>query len=269
MSRLKDMLHISSASREHGDEEHLEKSVLQEEQQKHLEDDISILEDEDGSREHRLQKEAEKEVQSAAEDSLKKFHVIQMGRCPVCGEHLYQHLFASICESCGWHTFDAPIKGPIRVHLKSRSEPVEGERCYVIKNGHVLVVRNDLVVAKIPRDAYDYIEYVWNEQEIDQRHKSVVDRMSLSCGWCGNRVDPNKEGFHLDHVAFGATQERYCFCSDTCYEAFRKMYPSRVHRDCYNRNCADCTLCLKRYTDEAQGIRMLAKDYVTAKKRPV
>lgn len=263
MGRLRDMLgiHFSSHSPDE-EEEPIEKLILQEEQKKRLQDDIEILDDDEGSREERLRRQAEKEVESAAEDSLKRIHVVQMGRCPECGEHLHQHLFASICEACGWHVFDTPIKGPVRVHLRSRAEPIEGDRCYVVKTGFVLVVKDDLVVARVPRDAYDYIEYIWDEKEIDQRHRGVVDRMTIWCGWCGKEVDVDKEGFHLVHVAFGATQERHCFCSDECYEAFRKMYPSRVHRDCYNRSCADCRLCIKRYADEAEGIRTLAKDYL-------
>ena len=250
----------------------LEKSILQEEQQDHFKEDLSILEDEDGSWEQRLQREAHKEVQTHAEDSLKRMHVIQMGRCPVCGEHLGEHLFASICESCGWHTFDVPRTGPVgpvRVHLKDRKETVEGTRCYVLKTGFVLVVKDDVVIAKIPSDAYVWIEYVWSEDEIDQRHKRVLERMQLPCGWCNKEADPDKDGFHLIHVAFGSNQERYCFCSDECYEAFRKMYPARVHRNCYDRNCAECNLCVKRYGDEAEGIRMLAKDFLTVKKKKI
>lgn len=267
MSKWRSMLGFGLLTPEpEPDEEPLEKVLLQEEQQKALEQDISILEDEDGSREERLQKEAEKEVQNAAEDSFKKLHVIQMGRCPVCGEHLHQHLFASICESCGWHTFDSPLNGPVKVHLKNRSEPLQGDRVYVIKTGFLLVVQNDLVVAKVPSDAYDYIEYIWDENEIDQRHRGVVERMRLSCGWCAKNANPAEDGFHLVHVAFGTTQERYTFCSDECYEAFRNMYPARVHRDCFNRNCSECNLCVKRYSDEGEGIRLLAKDYLRIKK---
>lgn len=241
----------------------LKDSILQEEQQENFEDDKHILDDMDGTHVERLHRVAEKEVQSAAEDSLKKLHVIRMGRCPVCGEHLRQHLFASICEACGWHTFDVPRDGPVRVHLKDNNETVEGERCYVVKTGAVLVIRDDLVVAKIPRDAYDRIDYIWDSEEIDQRHKQVVERMHVICGWCNGPADPEEDGFHLVHVAFGISQERYCFCSDDCYEAFRKMYPARVHRNCYERNCAECNLCVKRYAGEAEGVRMLAKDYLS------
>ena len=270
MGRLKNLLGLNRETPPAEDmagDEALDKTLLQEEQQEELAQDISILEDEDGTAEERVHRVATKEVQSAAEESLKKLHVIRMGRCPRCSEHLRQHLFASICESCGWHNFDAPRNGPVRVHLKDGSRVIEGERCYTVKTGAALVVRNDLVVAKVPRDAYDWIEYVWTENEIDQRHKSVLDRMSISCGWCNGPTDSDKDGFHLVHVAFGGTQERYCFCSDECYEAFRKMYPARVHRDCYERNCAECSLCIKRYGDEEEGIRTLAKDHLTVRRK--
>lgn len=241
----------------------LKRSILQEDQHENLQYDKSVLDDLDGAREQRLHRAAEKQIQTAAEDSIKKLHLIRMGRCPACGEHLRQHLFASICEACGWHTFDVPREGPVRVHLRNGDETIDGERCYMVKTGSVLMIRNDLVVAKIPRDAFDWIEYVWDQTEIDQRHKQVVDRMHILCDWCNEAADPEKDGFHMVQVAFGASQERYCLCSDECYEAFRKMYPARVHRNCYERNCAECNLCIKRYGGEAEGLRLLAKDYLT------
>jgi len=45
------------------------------------------------------------------------------------------------------------------------------------------------------------------------------------------------------------------------------MYPARVHRDCYERDCEECNLCLKRYGNVAEGLRMLAKDYIAVKKK--
>ena len=244
----------------------LEKSILQEEQQAQFELDKILVFDDDGTAEKRVQKEAQKEVQTAALDSLKRMHVIQMGRCPSCGEHLHQHLFASICEACGWHTYDAPRSGPVRVHL-SGGKTIEGERCYVVKTGAVLVLNNDLVVAKVPKESLSWVEYVWAEDDVEQRHKQVVERMSLRCGWCSGEAKAESDGFHLVQIAFGTSQERYVFCSDKCYEAFRKMYPSRVHRNCYERNCAECNLCVKRYEDEEEGMRMLAKDFLKIRKK--
>lgn len=237
-------------------------AILQEEQQERFDHDMSILDEDGGTRGERLQKEAEKEVRTAAEDSLKKLHLIQRGRCPRCGEHLRKHLFASICDSCGWHTFDAPRLGPVKIHLTNSQDVVQGERCYVVATGAVLVLKNDVVVARVPANSVSWIEYLWDDDEVAQRHKQVLDQLTIRCGWCDKDADPEKDGFHLVHVAFGASQERYCFCSDECYEAFRKMYPARVHRDCYERNCAGCNLCVKRYGDEADGVRMLAKDYL-------
>lgn len=260
---LKDLLHPKSEGEPLDEEERqMRTAILQEEQQEQFDRDMSLVEDEGHVKGDRLQKEAEKKVLTAAADSLKKFHMIQLGRCPNCGEHLHKHLFASICESCGWNTYDTPREGPVRVHLKGGNESVEGERCYTVESGTVLVLRNDVVVAKIPPANVSWVEYLWNEVDLDQRHKQVLERMVILCGWCNQESDPEADGFHMAQVAFASTQERYCFCSDECYEAFRKMYPARVHRNCYERNCAECNLCIKRYSDESEGLRLLAKDYL-------
>lgn len=243
------------------------KTVIQpEEQRENLESDLSILGDQDGTHEQRLQKVAEREVQSAAEDSLKKIHIINKGRCPVCGEHLSHHMTANICESCGWHKYDTPKAGTVKVHLTGSDDVVEGDHAYVLKEGECLIVKGDVVFARIPKNGYSWVEYAWTDDELEQRQKQINAQVKITCGWCNGDADVNKDGFHLIHVAFGTTQERYCFCSDECYEAFRKMYPSRVHRDCYDRNCNDCNLCLKRYGDEAEGMRVLAKDRLKMKK---
>jgi hypothetical protein len=235
--------------------------VLHQEQQEHLERDISVLDDDDRTRERRVAREAEKTVQTAAEESLRRLHLIQMGRCPECNAHLNRHLFASICEHCGWHEFDAPRSGPVKVHLRDAGgETVEGERCYLVRPAMVVVVRNEVVVARVSLRSVDWIEYGWTENELDQRHRQLAGQMDLLCGWCNQKCNPEADGFHLAQVAFGSTQERYTFCSDPCYEAFRRMYPARVHRNCYERNCAECNLCIKRYDDEAEGSRLLAKD---------
>ena len=236
--------------------------ILATEQEENREQDISILADQDGSKEQRLHAQATKEVRSAAEDSLRKLHMLRLGRCPSCGEHVRRHLFATICEACGWHTFDVPDRGPVRLHL-TNGETLEGDRCYFVKTGAVLVLKDDLVVAKVSGGAYHLIEYTWSEQEVSQRHKRLADRIEVSCGWCNGKANPEEDGFHLVHLAFGTTQERYCFCSDECFEAFRKMYPARVHRNCYERDCAECDLCVKRYADGADGMHLLAKDYLS------
>ena len=241
--------------------------LLHEDQKQQLESDISILEVEDEDIEEKVHKEAEKTVVSAAEDSLKRLHVIQMGRCPECGGHISRHLFASICEDCGWNEYDMPRGGPVRLHLKGRPEPIAGDRAYPVKDGCVLLVRDEVVVARVGRDSVSWIEYGWTKEEIDARHRQVLERLNILCSWCNKTCDPDRDGFHMAQVAFGATQERHTFCSDECFEAFRKMYPARVDRDCYERNCAECNLCVKRYDDETNSLRLLAKDYLVSKKK--
>lgn len=266
MSKLTDMFGLLGNSDKPQDEaDSLESSILPEHQRAKLERDILALDDSSGTTERRVQKEAERQVQSAAEESLKRLHVVQRGRCPNCGEHLQQHLFATICEACGFHSYEAPRRGPVRIHLRHPGNPVEGERCYVLKNGDVLVMKEDVVTARIPRDAVSWVEYIWDSNEIDQRYSQLMDRLKLACGWCNEPADPEKDGFHLVQTAFGSNQERFIFCSDECYEAFRKMYPARVHRNCYERNCATCDLCIKRYDDENDSVRLIAKDFLKTK----
>jgi hypothetical protein len=248
-------------------QELLRDGVLQDEQRERLEIDRQILEATDDAQSSEIEREARQQLRLAAEVSLKRLHVIQHGRCPQCGEHLRQHLFASICDSCGWNVYDTPREGNVRVHLSRSGEIIEGERCYILKNGTHLILRNDAVVARLNLESVGWVEYNWSEDELNQRNKEVLDRLTILCGWCNQVCDPDSEGFHMVQVAFGASQERYCFCSDDCYEAFRKMYPARVHRNCYERSCTGCTLCVKRYDDESEGIRTLAKDYLREKRR--
>jgi len=81
----------------------------------------------------------------------------------------------------------------------------------------------------------------------------IVAQTEQPCAWCDTPCRPDQDGFHLVHIALGSFQERHGFCCDDCYEAFRRMYPARVHRNCYERPCADCNYCIKRYTEESDG----------------
>lgn len=246
----------------------MEKQILPDVQQEKLDRDIEQLSDEDGEREKRVLREVQKRIQDVAEDSMKKLQIARLGRCPSCGEHLHQHLFSSVCEACGWHSYDVPRRGPVRVHVVGRETPIEGDRCYTLKTGDVLIVKQDVVTARITGNAIRWVEYIWSEQEIEQRYRQVLERTEQPCSWCEKGCHPEKDGFHLVHIAFGTTQERHCFCSDECYEAFRRMYPARVHRNCYERPCADCNFCIKRYADETDGIRLSDKDTVKPADKP-
>lgn len=260
MTKLRDILGLSSNDHER---DYVEEPLLPDQHMDTMERDIELLDDDYSTKERRVQKEAEKQIQDAAEDSLRKIHVIKSGLCPHCGEHLKDHLFASVCEACGWHSYEKPQKG-VRVHIIDGTQ-IEGDSCYVVKSGEILVVSDDVVVARLFRPSVRWIEYMWQKDEVITRYRQIVGRMKILCGWCNEEADPGKKGFTLIHVAFGAVQERYVFCSEQCYEAFRKMYPSRVHRNCYERNCRECDLCIKRYDDETDDIRLLAKDMLKLK----
>lgn len=238
--------------------------LFQDQDQERMEEDLRVI-SEDNMVE-RSQKTAEKEVRSAAEQSLKRLHILQRGRCPLCGDALRQHLFVSVCDACGWSSWSTPKTGGVKVHLVGGGEPVEGDSTYIVKDGVTIVLRGETVFARLPAHAVLWVEYVWSEAELKERERSLRDRMSIACGWCGKETDSDSDGFHLVQAAFGTTQERYCFCCDDCYEAFRKMYPSRIHRNCYERDCDTCDLCVKRYRGETSGMRTLPKDFLKVTK---
>ena len=237
-------------------------ALLDEENGEKFKPDLDVIDsDATGGR---IQEAVHREIRSAAELSVKRLQVLQHGRCPQCGAALAQGMFVSVCDACGWSSYSVPRSGGVLVHTRS-GQAIEGDRCYVVKDGVTLVVRGEAVFARVPARSVDWIEYLWDDGELEERRKAISERLTLVCGWCGKETHSEKEGFHLVQVAFGSTQERYCFCSDECFEAFRQMYPSRVHRDCYERSCEGCTLCAKRYSDENKGLRTLAKDLISVK----
>ena len=233
----------------------LNDAIIQGDQREHLEQDKKLLEETDYGGADEISREANRRLREAAEQSLRSLKVIQGGRCPKCGEHIRQHLFAEVCDSCGWNSYEIPRTGGVKIHLLGSEGALEGERAYVLKDGTILLLRQDAVVARLRREALAWIEYIWPEDELEQRRKRVLDHLTVKCSWCEKVRDPEADGFHVAQVAFGANQERFSFCCDECYEAFRKMYPSRVHRNCYERSCADCNLCIKRYDDDVGSVK--------------
>ena len=87
-----------------------------------------------------------------------------------------------------------------------------------------------------------------------------ADATTVPCDWCGKPGNPLHDGFHLLQIAFGLKQQRYHFCTDACYESFRALYPSRIHRNCYEQSCATCSECQKTFPDEADSIRAIAPE---------
>ena len=104
--------------------------ALPEDQRAQLASDLSMLDKTDTGRSLRLQKDVERSVISAAEDSVKRLRVVEMGRCPSCGAHIYQHVGANICDACGWHQFDLPKKGGLGVEV-DREQVMKANKLYV------------------------------------------------------------------------------------------------------------------------------------------
>lgn len=243
----------------------LAEAILDDEAGEKFKPDLEVIDDKQTG--GKIKEEVKREIQNAAVLSIKRLQVLQHGRCPQCGASLaQQNMFVSVCDACGWSSYSVPRRGGVKVHTRS-GQSIEGDRCYVVKDGVTLVVKGEAVLARVPAEAVEWVEYLWGDGELEERRKQINERLSIVCGWCGKETSSEKEGFHLVQAAFGSTQERYCFCSDECYEAFRQMYPSRVHRNCYERSCEDCDLCSKRYSDENKGLRTLAKDLISVSKK--
>lgn len=241
--------------------------IIQGDQREQIEQDKKLLEEVVDAGADEITREANRRLKEAAEQSLRSLKVIQGGRCPKCGEHIRQHLFAAVCDSCGWNSYEIPRTGGVKIHLLNSDTVLDGERAYTLKDGTILLLKKDAVIARLRRDAVGWVEYIWPDDELDQRRKLVIDQLTVKCAWCEKVCDPDIDGFHVAQVAFGANQERFSFCCDDCYEAFRKMYPSRVHRNCYERDCKDCNLCIKHFEDEFDNLRGRAKEIKPAQNK--
>ena len=138
----------------------LNDAIIQGDQREHLEQDKKLLEETDYGGADEISREANRRLREAAEQSLRSLKVIQGGRCPKCGEHIRQHLFAEVCDSCGWNSYEIPRTGGVKIHLLGSEGALEGERAYVLKDGTILLLRQDAVVARLRREALAWIEYI-------------------------------------------------------------------------------------------------------------
>jgi hypothetical protein len=92
------------------------------------------------------------------------------------------------------------------------------------------------------------VDYLWDEVELIQAKEAARRVRRGICSWCETSLEETPVEEHgEDYVAFGVFQERYIFCSEKCQRGFRKRYPSRVHRNCYETDCGSCELCVKRF----------------------
>jgi len=227
------------------EEEKKEKQIVVEGQENELVESISLLAREDKGSVKKIITEVDTTVKEATKESLKSLKLLEEGRCPECGRKTKQFLFTSVCPYCGWSSFISPQQRKrIIVHLKDGFS-IECDSTFDTKKGDILCITNDVVRQKVPRENVNYTEFAWTEEEIRERKTQREREATGICDWCGAALP--KAQMDVVYAAFGASQERYLFCSSRCKLAFQGQYPVRIHRNCYQRLCEECDECIKKY----------------------
>jgi len=242
------MLKPFKKKKDEGGDSSKEKSIVVEGQDAKVEETISRISATEGRRSlKRIISQIGDEIKDAEAESLRYLKFLEEGRCPECGWEIVQFLFTSVCPHCGWSSFISPKRGRTRVHLVT-GDIIECQGAFDTKRDYVLCVTDDVVKTRVLRDKVAYIEYGWSEEEIEEKRLQRERERKQICDWCGRKAP--REEMEPVYVAFGAYQERYFFCSDECKLAFQKQYPTRIHRNCYERDCSECNECIKRYLPE-------------------
>ena len=208
----------------------------------------------------------EKAVKEAAQSSLRDLGLMEEGRCPECGRKLIQFLFTSVCTNCGWASYIMPEKGSVTLHLYDGSI-ISCQAIFDTKGGTALCIHNDVVRARVDKRNISHVDFNWPGEEVERRRAQYLREARGICEWCEKPFN-EAYGEHLKRVeeakaegrdperpwepivvyaAFGTAQNRYRFCCERCEEGFKRQYPVRVHRNCYDRPCPGCDLCAKKY----------------------
>jgi len=90
-----------------------------------------------------------------------------------------------------------------------------------------LCIKEEVVISEITKSSIFNIDFIWEKNELENARKQSQKSLGGTCSWY------EKEEIFEDYVAFGSTQKHYIFCSEKCQRSFRKQYPSRIHRNCY------------------------------------
>ena len=230
--------------------------------------------------------EVQQAVTEAKRADIRQIMMIEHGRCPECQGRTDNYLFTVVCPSCGWYRREQPNAGKTVLHLDDGAS-IACDRIYRVAGDEFVCVANGVVVALAMRRHIHRIEYQWTECELSQMRERSRKLRTGICYWCEkdraeaegeeeengprrpvNVADPpagpkplrrgeGPTGPFEDYVAFGVFQERYVFCSEACMVSFRKRYPSRVHRNCYETDCRTCDKCAKRYDVDGFRRRLL------------
>jgi hypothetical protein len=203
--------------------------------------------------------EAEEAVNAAKNADIRGLKMIEQGRCPECGARTDTFLYTSVCASCGWYRRAVPDVGSCVVYLVDGKE-VHCDRVYTVRDEQILCVNDGVVRTQLNQREVKRIDYDWTEHELDEARTRAQKQREGACSWCERSLAEAEEedAPYDEYVAFGLMQEHYIFCSKRCLEAFRRQYPSRIHRNCYETDCRTCTQCIKRFdTDGFKRVVLL------------
>ncbi len=226
-----------------------EKQIVIERQAEEAEEAMSLLGEKDSDDLDETMEEINVAVKNAAKATLQDIRMMEEGRCPSCGHKTRQFLFTSVCASCGWFSFISPEEGKSIIHLKT-GHKIECGTTFDTQGDHILGITDGVVRTKVTKDNVQHIEYLWSEEEIKKKRTARAREQAGICSWCEKALTLAEEEVIVVYAAFGSCQDRYVFCSKHCCEAFQVQYPVRVHKNCYNRPCPDCDLCIKKYSGE-------------------
>ena len=203
--------------------------------------------------------EVQQAVVKAVRSDLRAIKMLGQGRCPECQGRTEYFLYTTVCPACGWFRRQIPDTGHSVVHLDT-GERIVCDRVYRVQGEELLCVKDGAVVSQIARRFVRQIEHVWSKEELAEAQRARRRRVEGICSWCErdfasiDAKEAKKDSTHdgitppfEEFVAFGVLQDRFVFCSRKCLEAFRRQFPSRIHRNCYETECKSCNNCIKRY----------------------
>ena len=207
----------------------------------------------------RAKTEAEEVISTATIADIRGAALIGRGRCPECGGRTESLLYTAVCTSCGWLRQFAPEGGHCILYLET-GDTLTCDRTYTVKRDQLLCVKDDVVVSQIDRSTVRRIDFVWGEKELARARERLRKERRGVCSWCEKDLDDVEEDDapFEEFVAFGVFQERYVFCKTACLRSFRKQYPVRIHRNCYETDCSSCDECMKRF--DTHGFKRVRVD---------
>ncbi len=198
--------------------------------------------------------EVNETVREAAKASLRDIKLMEEGHCPSCGHKtLRQFVFTTVCSNCGWFSFISPEEGKSIIHLKSGRQ-IECGTTFDTKGGFLLGITDGVVRARVSKENVEYVEFAWTDEEIKRKRQSRVREQAGIDSWTEKPLSEYEDEPVIVYASFGPNQDRFVFGNEENAEAFKKQYPVRIHKNCYERSCVGCDLCNKKYSGDDETL---------------